>query len=316
MTTAWVVVEPSSNGWSEAAGELLTLARRVSDDVHLVTWSSSLDAGRAGSFGASSQVVVAHDDDHLVADDVVAGMEDLAAADGRPDIVLFGSSYDGRDIAGRLSVRWGRTVVTNVVDLRATPDGWESEHLVVGGASVSRTRVSGPALFVVRRKSVTPEECGGSPAAQREVAGASSTVARVRSRVLEVSDGPDLESAPVVVSGGRGLGRAEHYQWVDELAGLLGGAGGASRAIVDAGWVPYSRQVGQTGKTVAPNLYVACGISGATQHLVGMKGSAHIVAINKDPDAPIFQVADLGVVGDVTSVLPQVIALLRERRGA
>nr|MDA8261313.1 electron transfer flavoprotein subunit alpha/FixB family protein [Actinomycetota bacterium] len=139
--------------------------------------------------------------------------------------------------------------------------------------------------------------------------------AKIVASHVEERTGPKLDEATVVVAGGRGLGQADKFALIEELAGLLGGAPGASRAIVDAGWVPYAYQVGQTGKTVKPNVYIACGISGATQHMVGMKGAKNIIAINKDADAPIFSIADLGIVGDVQKVLPAVIEAVKARKG-
>ena len=169
---------------------------------------------------------------------------------------------------------------------------------------------------MVRAKSFTAEPGGAASrrwCRPRCRTSARTGTAKILERHVEERTGPKLDEAEVVVSGGRGLGSAENYAMIEELAKLLDGAAGASRAIVDAGWVPYSHQVGQTGKTVKPTVYMACGISGATQHMVGMKGSKNIVAVNKDQDAPIFSIADLGIVGDVHKVLPKLIELLKNR---
>jgi len=174
----------------------------------------------------------------------------------------------------------------------------------------------GPGIIVVRAKSFVPESAGGSAAAVQSASGGdtgATGAAKIVTSHVEERTGPKLEEAAIVVSGGRGLGEAANYSLVEEAAKLLNGAPGASRTIVDAGWVPYSYQVGQTGKTVKPTVYIACGISGATQHMVGMKGSKNIVAINKDPEAPIFQIADFGIVGDVHKVLPALIEALKAR---
>ncbi len=189
---------------------------------------------------------------------------------------------------------------------------------IFGGTENVLTRFtgSGTGIFLVRPKSFAAEASGGGAAAVTDLAvpelGATGAAAVVNRHVEERS-GPQLDEAAIVVSGGRGLGDADKYQMIEDLAKALGGAPGASRAIVDAGWVPYSYQVGQTGKVVKPTVYVAAGISGATQHLVGMKGSANIIAVNKDPEAPIFGISDLGIVGDVHKVLPQLLEALANR---
>ncbi len=243
----------------------------------------------------------------------------------RPDAILIGATYDGRDIAARLSVRLDLPVLTNIVGLEANGDALITTHAVFGGSVVLRACFThrGPGIFVVRAKSFPAEpvsapgsrEAGDSPeSAAIEVPKTGATdAARIVARHEEERGGPKLDEAAVVVSGGRGLGSPENYSLITELAQLLKGAAGASRAIVDAGWVPYALQVGQTGKTVKPTVYIACGISGATQHMVGMKGAQNIIAINKDPEAPIFTIADLGVVGDVTKVIPRLIEKLKAR---
>jgi electron transfer flavoprotein alpha subunit len=208
----------------------------------------------------------------------------------------------------------------NGVGLEPTEAGLLASHAVFGGETIVRARFTddGPGLFLVRSKTFAAEDLEGATDAELvelpEPEPAATDRARVVSRQLSEQGAIALEDAAVVVSGGRGLGSAENYALIEELAVLLHGAPGASRAIVDAGWVPYSHQVGQTGKVVKPELYLAVGISGALQHRVGMKDARHVVAINSDPDAPIFSIADLGIVGDATKVLPRLIATIRSRR--
>jgi electron transfer flavoprotein alpha subunit len=184
---------------------------------------------------------------------------------------------------------------------------------IFGGTSIVTTafRSDGPHLANFRPKSFEASEGGGTSATVEQVSASQQGSAKVLERHVEEHEGPILDEANLVVSGGRGLGSAENYQMVEDLAKKLRGAPGASRAIVDAGWVPYSYQVGQTGKVVKPDVYIALGISGATQHMVGMKGSKNIVAVNKDPEAPIFSIADLGIVGDVHKVVPKLLEALQ-----
>jgi len=318
LSTIWVLVEVSPEGKPLTVSlELLTKARELAGTVEAVAWgpSTASIAATLGAYGATKVHDVGDLAGALPGVPVAAA---LAQAGGLPDVILIPHTYDGRDIAGRLSVKLDKPVLTNVTDLRLDGDAIVVGTAIFGGSVLLDTVFtgSGPGLVVVKPKSFAAEESGGAAA---EVVALSvpdtgaSNGAKIVNRHVEERVGPKLDEADVVVSGGRGLGEAGNYQMIEELAKLLKAAPGASRAIVDAGWVPYAYQVGQTGKTVKPNVYIAAGISGATQHLVGMKGAKNIIAINKDKEAPIFSVADLGIVGDVHKVIPKLIEALKAR---
>jgi electron transfer flavoprotein alpha subunit len=316
----WVLAEAGDGGPTPITLELLTEARAVAGTVEAVAWGSETAslAGSLGEFGATTVYDVGDLGGALPGVPVAAAMQALIEGGNAPDAILIPATYDGRDVAGRLSAKLNVPVLTNVTGLVASDGGLSSQHPIFGGSQIVTAKFTGqgPGIFVIRAKSFAAESAGGG-AASVVAAPAPDTgdanAAKIVERHVEERSGPKLDEAPVVVSGGRGLGDAANYELIEELAKLLKGAAGASRAIVDAGWVPYSHQVGQTGKTVKPTVYVACGISGATQHLVGMKGSKNIIAINKDQEAPIFSVADLGIVGDVHKVLPALIEALKAK---
>src|SRR6516162_67509 len=316
----WVLAESADGTLTPVTVELLTEARSVATTVEAVAWGSDVGALAAGlgEYGASTVYDVGDLSDVLPGVPVAAAIAALVQGGNSPDAILIPATYEGRDVAGRLSAKLDRPVLTNVTGLVPGDGGLSSQHPVFGGSLIVTARFTGegPGIFVIRAKSFAAEPWGGAAASVVTAPVpdvAATNTGKVVERHVEERSGPKLDEAAVVVSGGRGLGEAANYAMIEELAKLLHGAAGASRAIVDAGWVPYSHQVGQTGKTFKPTVYVACGISGATQHLVGMKGSKNIVAINKDSEAPIFSVADLGIVGDVHKVLPALIEALKAK---
>jgi electron transfer flavoprotein alpha subunit len=313
--TAWVFAEEIEGAPSEASLELLAKAR-THDNVSVFYVGTGSDAAWA-TLGEHGATKVYHLDpgDSLPSAGAAASLADLLEANGG-EVVLFGAGNTDRDVAGRLAARLGKSLVAGALDLDNN-DGISVMSEILGGIKAVTTLVTdgSPALVMTRPKAFVAEIVGGGlpEVTQVSMPDVGRSAATIVERHVEASEGPDLEAAAVVVSGGRGLGAAEGFEMVGELAGLLDGAVGGTRAVVDAGWVPYSYQVGQTGKTVKPTVYIACAISGAMQHVVGMKGSSTIIAINKDPDAPIFTIADLGVVGDVHKVIPQLIEALRDR---
>lgn len=321
MGTVLIVAEQRGGTPLGHVLELCSAARGLADELTAATWGegSARAADALGAHGVNRVLDLGDLGDRLAGPSVAAAIAD-ELGQRSVDAVFVAETYDGRDVAARLSARLDRPVIANVVGLEQVNGALVSSHAVFGGSVVVRARFAGPGagIFVIRAKSFTAEPSGGAKAVVERVNPAdlgATDAARVLAHHTESRGGTSLDEAKVIVSGGRGLGAAEHYELVEQLAGLLGGAAGATRAIVDAGWVPYSHQVGQTGKTVKPEVYLAFGISGATQHLVGMRGAKHIIAVNKDPGAPILAVADLGVVGDLHQVLPKVVEAVRAKVG-
>ena len=317
LNTIWVYAEAADGKVSPLTLELLTKARSLGGTVEAVYAGGDADAV-AGTLGAHGATKV-HSTGELggsLAGVPVASAIAKAIGDGNgPDLLMLGTTYEGRDIAARLSVAIDKPVLTNNVDLTVEGDDVIVTEPIFGGTKLVKTKFTagGPHIALIRPKSFVAEDSGGAAAEVASLEVTDAGTAKVIDRHVEKATGPKLDEANIVVSGGRGLGEAGNYEMIETLAKLLKAAPGASRAIVDAGWVPYSYQVGQTGKVVKPSVYIAAGISGATQHLVGMKGSKNIIAINKDPEAPIFSVADLGIVGDVHKVLPKLIEALQSR---
>jgi len=317
--TIWVWIELDQGQPFRGSLEVLSRATQLGTAEAVILGKGARSvAPTLGRYGASK--VYLHDDatyDEYLAMPAAATLGKLVQQH-QPALLLFPTTYDSRDIAARLNPMLGSSLITDATDfsleggeLRVTVP-WGGENVVHATLVNAETK-----LILFRPKAFALEEHSGiTPTVEEVQASIDSSLlrARIMQRVQEASEGPALEDASIIVSGGRGLGKPENFVVVEALAQTLGGAVGATRAVVDAGWVPYSYQVGQTGKTVKPTLYVAVGISGAIQHLAGMKGAKYIVAINRDENAPIFSIADLGVVGDALTIVPKLTEELERRK--
>jgi electron transfer flavoprotein alpha subunit len=315
----WVFAEEIDGAPTSLSLEMLSKARTFGGDLAAVYLGAGSEAAFA-ALGAHGATRVFHlvPGGSLPAAAAAAALAGLIA-EHHPDLLLFGVAFTDRDVAGRLSARIDRPVLANAVDIRAAEGRVTVINEILGGSTLVETAYqgAGPWIALVRSKSFAAEAGADSspeviPVALPEIGHAGE--AAVLERHAEVSEGPDLEKAAIVVAAGRGVGGADKMTALNELASLLGAALGGTRAVVDAGWLPYSSQVGQTGKTVRPSVYLSAGVSGAMQHLVGMKDSGTIIAVNKDEEAPIFRIADLGIVGDLHKVLPKLVEELKARR--
>ncbi|MGK4584484.1 electron transfer flavoprotein subunit alpha/FixB family protein [Kitasatospora sp. HPMI-4] len=315
-----VLVDHADGVVRKPALELLTLARRIGEPSAVVLGAGSAAAdiaAKAGEFGAAKVYVAdgAEFADQLVVPKVDA-LTQIAKAAGAA-AVLVTSSGEGKEIAARVALRLESGIITDAVDLEAGDGGPVATQSVFAASFQVKSKVShGTPVITVKPNAVAPEAAPAAGAVENVTVEFTGKAAKVVSRTPRVSSGrPELTEAAIVVSGGRGVGAAEGFGVVEELADSLGAAVGASRAAVDAGWYPHSNQVGQTGKQVSPQLYIAAGISGAIQHRAGMQTSKTIIAVNKDEDAPIFELVDYGVVGDLFTVLPQLTAEVKARKG-
>jgi electron transfer flavoprotein alpha subunit len=315
MSVVLVVAELADGAVGKPTLELLTLARRIGDPVAVVLGPGAEGvAARLGEYGASRVLSVT---DPAIAEYLVApkaeALAQIVAAE-TPAAVLISTGAEGKEVAARLAVKLGSGLITDAVDVAA--DASTTQAVFAGSYTVHASVTHGVPVITVKPNSVAPEPAGTAPSVEQvtvAISDAAKGARIVRVDPRPASGRPDLSGAAVVVSGGRGTGG--DFGPVEQLADSLGAAVGASRAAVDSGWYPHAFQVGQTGKTVSPQLYIAAGISGAIQHRAGMQTSKAVVAVNKDAEAPIFALADLGVVGDLHQVLPAVAAQLAVRKG-
>jgi electron transfer flavoprotein alpha subunit len=318
MAEVLVVVEHADGALKKVTSELITAARALGEPSAVVLGAPGTSAPLVDGLkeAGAAKIYVAESDDvdkYLVtpAVDVLAALVESSA----PAAVLLAANADGKEVAGRLAARIGSALLVDVVEVKAGPVG---VHSIFGGAFTVEAQANGDTpVITVRAGAIDAEPAAGAgEQVTGEVPAPAENATKVTAREPAVAgDRPELTEATIVVSGGRGVGSAENFSVVEALADSLGAAVGASRAAVDSGYYPGQFQVGQTGKTVSPQLYVALGISGAIQHRAGMQTSKTIVAVNKDEEAPIFEIADYGVVGDLFKVAPQLTDAIKARKG-
>jgi electron transfer flavoprotein alpha subunit len=312
-----VFLEHHGDAFEKGGLGVLSKAASLGDAAGVVLGDGASGlAASAGAFGASKVYVseaaeLASPLPQPRVDALAALVEQTGA-----DAVLFGASVLAADVAAGLAARLDAGLNWDLIDLSVSGDELVGKRPALGDTVLVDVGWSGgPRLGLVRSGALDPVESGGTAEVESFDATFSdfSMLATLLEQTQEESSGPSIEDADIIVAGGRGLGSPDGFTIIEELAAALGGAVGATRAVVDAGWYPYATQVGQTGKSVSPRLYIACGISGAIQHKVGMQGSGTIVAINKDPNAPIFDFCDIGVVGDLHQIVPKLTELVRSR---
>ncbi len=301
-----------------AVSEAARLAGELGTEAHAVVIGDVPDdlAGQLGSYGAT-KVFRAKDAPEGLAQPVVDVMAKVMA-DNDHDYALFGGGLLGFEIGAGLAARLNAGVTMEVTAVNVEGGSLTAERPIHGDSSISTSKYKGKGIIIGRLNSFEVKESGSGAATVEDVSvelSEWSTKATMVTRGEQRGADVDIEGADILVAGGRGLGKAEGFELCEELAGAMGGAVAATRAVVDAGWYPYAAQIGQTGKTVAPKLYLAAGISGAIQHKVGMQSSENIVAINKDANAPIFEFSDLGVVGDLNKILPKLTEAVKAKKG-